>query len=77
MERDAAELLRDALALPPEGRAALVDTLIGSLDQAVAADAESAWRDEIYRRLQQIDSGAVHPSPWEDARRRLRSRLER
>ena len=77
MERDAAELLRDALALPPEGRAALVDTLIGSLDQAVDAAAESAWRDEIYRRLQQIDSGAVHLIPWEDARRRLRSRLER
>ena len=75
MERDAAELLGDALALPPEGRAALVDTLIGSLDQAVDAAAESAWRDEIYRRLQQIDSGAVHLIPWEDARRRLRSRL--
>jgi len=77
MERDAAEVLRDALALSPEVRAALVDSLIGSLDQEVDAAAEEAWRDEIYRRLQQIDSGAVHLIPWEDARRRLRSRLER
>ncbi|MGO9257821.1 MAG: addiction module protein [Bryobacteraceae bacterium] len=76
MERDAAEVLRDALALPPEVRAALIDSLISSLDQAVDAGAEEAWREEIQRRLEQIDSGAVAPIPWEDARRRLRSRRE-
>ncbi|MGB7758299.1 MAG: addiction module protein [Bryobacteraceae bacterium] len=76
MGRDAAEVLRDAPALSPEIRAALVDSLIGSLDQAVDAAAEESWREEIYRRLQQIDSGAVPLIPWEDARRRLRSRLE-
>jgi putative addiction module component (TIGR02574 family) len=77
MQRDAAEVLRDALALPPEARAALIDTLIGSLDHAVDEAAEEAWREEIYRRLQQIDSGAVELIPWEEARRRLRLRLER
>ncbi len=71
MERDAAEVLRDALALAPEVRAALIDSLIGSLDQSVDAAAEEAWREEIYRRLQQIDCGAVQLIPWEDARRRL------
>jgi putative addiction module component (TIGR02574 family) len=76
MERDAAEVLRDALALSPEVRAALIDSLISSLGQAVDAGAEEAWREEIFRRLQQIDSGAVHLNPWEEARRRLRSRLE-
>ena len=44
MERDAAEVLRDALALSPEVRAALIDSLISSLDQAVDAAAEEAWR---------------------------------
>jgi putative addiction module component (TIGR02574 family) len=34
-------------------------------------DAEEAWRQEIFRRLQQIDSGAVQLIPWEDAERRL------
>jgi putative addiction module component (TIGR02574 family) len=76
MERDAAEVLRDALALSPEVRAALVDSLIGSLDQTVDAAAEEDWREEIYRRLQQIDGGAVHLMPWEEARRRLRSPLD-
>jgi putative addiction module component (TIGR02574 family) len=77
MEPDAAVVLRDALALPPEARAALVDSLIGSLDQTVDAGVEEEWRDEIYRRIQQIDSGAVQLIPWEETRRRLRSRLER
>ncbi|MFZ0589949.1 MAG: addiction module protein [Bryobacteraceae bacterium] len=76
MERDAAELLRSALALPPEVRAALVDSLISSLDQQVDAASEEAWGEEIFRRLEQIDNGAVQLVPWEDARRRLRSRLQ-
>jgi putative addiction module component (TIGR02574 family) len=77
MERDVAELPRDALALSPEARAALIESLNGSLDQAVDPGAEEAWREEIRRRLQQIDGGAVDLIPWEAARRRLRSRLER
>ena len=76
MERDVAEVLRDALALPLEVRAALIDSLISSLDQTVDAAGEEVWREEIYRRLQQIDSGAVQLIQWEEARRRLRSRLE-
>ena len=77
MERNAEEVLRDALALSPDVRAALIDSLISSLDQAVDAAAEEARREEIYRRLQQIDSGAVQLIPWEEARRRLRSQPER
>ncbi len=63
--------------MPSEVRAALVDSLIESLDDAIDDGVEEAWRDEIYRRLQQIDSRAVQLIPWEDARRRLRVRLER
>ncbi len=77
MARNAAEVLRDALALPAEARAALIDSLIGSLDPAIDDDAEEAWREEIYKRLEQIDSGAVRLTPWEEARRHLRVRLER
>jgi putative addiction module component (TIGR02574 family) len=76
MERDAAEVLRSALALPPEVRAALIDSLISSLDQQVDAAVEETWREEIFQRLEQIYSGAVQLIPWEDARRRLRSRVQ-
>lgn len=76
MELDAAEVLRSALALPLEVRAALIDSLISSLDQQIDAGAEESWREEIIQRLEQIDSGAVQLVPWEDARRRLRSRMQ-
>ena len=77
MPRDAAELLRDALSLPPEARAALADSLLESLDVEIDDDAETRWQEEIHRRVQQIDSGAVTLIPWDEAQRRLRARLQR
>ena len=76
MEREAVEVLRDALALPVEARIALIDSLVESLDDAVDEGAEEAWKKEIGRRVQEIDSGAVSLIPWQVARRRLRDRLE-
>ena len=75
MRKDAAELLKDALSLPPEGRAALADSLLESLDQEIDADAEQAWFDEIQKRLREIDTGAVEMLPWEEAERRLLAKL--
>jgi hypothetical protein len=72
MERHTAEILKDALALPAEGRAALIDSLIDSLDQTVDEDAEEAWKREIYL---QIDNGAVQLIPWPSALLHLRNRL--
>jgi len=63
MVRDPAEVLKAALELSTEARAALIDSLIESLDHTIDDDAEEAWREEIYRRLQQIDGGAVHLTP--------------
>jgi len=42
----------------------------------VDANAEEAWSDEIYRRLQEIDKGAAQLIPWQDVQRRLRARLK-
>ncbi len=77
MKSDPAELLRDALSLPSEARAALIDSLLESMDVEVDDDAQEAWREEICRRLRQIDSGAARMIPWDDARRELRTRLKR
>jgi putative addiction module component (TIGR02574 family) len=76
MERHPAELLRDALALPPEVRSALIDSLIESLDATVDQGAEEAWKEEIQLRLKQLDAGAVELVSWGTARKRLRDRLE-
>lgn len=75
MRKDAAELLKDALSLPPEGRAALADSLLESLDQEIDEGAEQAWLDEIQKRLREIDAGAVAMLPWEEAERRLWSKV--
>ena len=77
MPRDAASLLKDALELPPEARAALADSLLESLDTDIDQGAEEAWRKEIFHRLQEIDRGAVTLIPWEDAERRLWAKLDR
>jgi putative addiction module component (TIGR02574 family) len=63
MPRDAAEILKDTLALPLEARAALIGPLVDSLDTEVDEDAEDAWREEIRRRLQEIESGATKLVP--------------
>jgi putative addiction module component (TIGR02574 family) len=75
MPRDAAEILKDALELPPEARAALIGPLVDSLETEVDEGVEEAWRVEIQRRLAEIDSGAVKLVPWDEARRRLLARL--
>jgi hypothetical protein len=33
---------------------------------------EDAWREEIRRRIEQIDSGTVRMVPWDQARRIMR-----
>ena len=60
-------LLKKVLALPVEARAALAGSLLNSLDQGAAA----AWEVEIARRIGDLDSGAVAPIPWSEARRSL------
>ena len=75
MARDAAELLKEALALPVEARAALAGSLLQSLDTEADENAEEAWQEEILKRLGEIDSGAVRLIPWDEARRRLKARI--
>lgn len=74
MKRDPSKLLKEALKLPPEGRAALAGALLESLDQEMDQDAETAWEAEINRRLRDLDSGAVRPIPWTEARLKISGR---
>lgn len=71
MKRNAAELLREALDLPPEARASLAGSLIDSLDNDVDEGVEAAWDAEIARRIREIDEGKVKLVPWAEVRRRL------
>jgi putative addiction module component (TIGR02574 family) len=66
------ELLRKALKLPPEARAAIAGLLLESLDKSVDSDAEAAWRLEIERRARDLDTGHVQPVPWSRVKKALR-----
>jgi putative addiction module component (TIGR02574 family) len=71
MKQNIAEILKEALKLPPEARAALAGTLLDSLDEMVDRDAESAWEAEIVMRLKEIDEGKINLIPWAEARARI------
>ena len=74
MKQDPDDLLKEALKIPPEARAALAGSLLDSLDQEVDEEAEAAWQVEIERRLRELDSGTVKPIPWSQARLRISGR---
>jgi putative addiction module component (TIGR02574 family) len=75
MTQPALELLQKALALPEEGRAALVRSLIESLEEVSDQGAERAWDGEIARRIAELDSGKAKTVSWEEVRQRISARL--
>ncbi len=75
MSEKAAALLKEALALPVEERAELATSLIDSLEPAVDIEVETAWQQEIARRLNDISAGKARMIPWEEVRSRARAML--
>lgn len=71
MTSEISELLKKALTLPPEARAALAGSLLESLDDKVDESAEEEWNKEIVCRIEELDSGKVKPIPWAEARRQM------
>ncbi|HYM75885.1 MAG TPA: addiction module protein [Candidatus Dormibacteraeota bacterium] len=71
MTQEVSELLKKALSLPPEARAALAGSLLDSLEETMDASAEEEWSREIARRIEELDSGKVKPVPWAEARRQI------
>jgi putative addiction module component (TIGR02574 family) len=75
MKADLDEILRQAMTLSPEQRAALAGSLLESLDEEVDEDSEVAWKAEIRHRIQEVESGAVTPISVEEFERRISKRL--
>jgi putative addiction module component (TIGR02574 family) len=71
MKENIADILKQALRLPPEARAALAGSLLDSLDEPLDLDAESAWEAEIAARVREIDEGKVTLIPWAEARAKI------
>jgi putative addiction module component (TIGR02574 family) len=76
MTEEAAELLKKALTLSVDERAELAGSLLESLEEDEdQATVESAWNEEIARRVADLDSGKEQAIPWEDVRKLISSKL--
>jgi len=70
------ELFAEASNLSESERATLAGLLIESLESEIDSDVEEAWREEIERRLAELDSGTARTVPWETVRAELLRRTE-
>jgi putative addiction module component (TIGR02574 family) len=59
MSPNAKKILEEAMQLEPGTRALIAETLLESLDFEEDFEISQAWLDEIQRRCEQIDRGAV------------------
>ncbi|MGE3908294.1 MAG: addiction module protein [Chloroflexota bacterium] len=71
------ELMEQALALPSEARAHLVDLLVESLDAAQLGQVDRLWLAEAQRRRNEIRTGRVQTVAGDDALRMVRDSLDR
>lgn len=74
-----AQLVEALLEFPASDRAEAARTLLESLDREDADDpigVDAAWRQEIARRVQEIESGDVELEDGPSALRRLRDRAQ-
>lgn len=70
MSPEISELLKRALALPVDERAALANTLLDSLggtDESV----QEAWDQEVARRIEDLKAGKAVTVPWDQLHREL------
>lgn len=76
MGEKVSELLKQALSLPAEARAALATSLLASLDEdTIDEEAELEWDREIARRVAELRAGTVETIPWGEVRRRALARI--
>ncbi len=68
------DILNTVLQLPDSDRADLAASLLESLDRPFDADAQTAWAEEVGRRLAELDGGTVKPLPWDEARQVIAGR---
>jgi putative addiction module component (TIGR02574 family) len=70
MSPEVSDLLKRALALPVDERAALANTLLDSLE-APNESVQEAWDEEVARRIESLKAGKVLTVPWEQLHREL------
>jgi putative addiction module component (TIGR02574 family) len=70
MNSELSQLLKQALALSPDERAALANTLLDSLE-AQDESVQEAWDQEVARRMEDLKTGKAVTVAWEQLHREL------
>jgi putative addiction module component (TIGR02574 family) len=70
MSPEVSDLLRRALALSVDERAALANTLLDSLE-TTNESVQEAWDEEVARRIKDLKAGKAITVPWEQLHREL------
>ena len=68
------DLFRQASELDEHDRATLAGLLLESLEHEVEEDVESAWQEEIERRLAELDADSVKLVSWDEVKAKLMRR---
>lgn len=76
MSPNAQRLLDEARQLSPEERDWLAECLLIKDENVSAEEVDAAWGEEIKRRLDEIDSGAVKMIPGDEVLARMDARLK-
>ena len=75
MSRTAAEILEDARQLPPSEFDWLIGELLQDGDGSSDAEIEASWKDEVERRVAEVEAGTAVTYSWEEVDAELRARL--
>jgi putative addiction module component (TIGR02574 family) len=70
------DLIDEAISLPIEERALLVDSLLRSMNPSDEEN-DQKWASEAKVRLDQLRSGKVKPVPGEEVFKKIWKRLEK
>lgn len=73
----AKKLMEEVLALPVTDRRRIGLALLESTEEESGGDLalHEAWRDELLRRIEQVESGKVKPIPGDEVEARLRAKF--
>ncbi|MDQ3313772.1 MAG: addiction module protein [Verrucomicrobiota bacterium] len=77
MSSKLAEITQEALGLPHEEQLRLARTLLERSEASGDAEVDTAWEDEIERRIHSIDAGIAHSRPFAEVVAEVDRRLGR
>jgi putative addiction module component (TIGR02574 family) len=77
MDRTAAEILEAARRLPPSEFNWLMGELLQDGDGSTDAEIEASWKDEVERRVAEVEAGTAVTCSWEELEAELRVHLRK